>query len=72
MIYNIRCKILCAAVKPVGQLNCLNYLANQMKRFNSQQVKCPITIRKKPLKFLIMFVLTQENSVYNHVSIKTS
>lgn len=40
MIYNIHRKILCAAVKPVGQLKGLNYLANQMKRTNSQQVKC--------------------------------
>lgn len=47
MIYNICCKILCAAVKLIGQLNCLNDLANQMKRSNSKQVKCPVTIRRK-------------------------
>lgn len=49
MIYNICCKLLCAAVKPVGQLNCLNDLANQMKKSNSQQVRCPVTkTRKSP------------------------
>lgn len=47
MIYNICCKLLCAAVKPAGQLNCLNDLANQMKRSNSQQVRCPVTMRGK-------------------------
>lgn len=47
MIYNICCKLLCAAVKPAGQLNSLNDLANEMKRSNSQQVRYPVTTRRK-------------------------
>lgn len=55
-----RCFITHAVKYCVLQLNCLNYLANQMKIINSPQIKCPITIRKKPLKFLIIFCLDKE------------
>lgn len=63
MIYNICCKILCAAVKPVGQLNCLNDFANQMKRSNSQQVECPVTIKRKKNPEVPDYVLSWQRRI---------
>lgn len=34
-------------VLQLNQLNCLNDLASQIKKSNSQQIRCPVTIRRK-------------------------
>lgn len=60
ILNNIHCKLFCLPFKTAGQLNCLNYLANQIERTNSQRVTCCTRIRKKPLKLMIKFCLHKE------------